>query len=936
MKNVYLKKLLPIVIINSVLLTSCSKNSYLTNNLINSDGSNSKSESLTSSSLTLSKWQQLTTNTEKTNYSLANLLANDVAQSDKENVKRFIESQLSNEDAKEILENIENSNIEKRKELLYYNAPWIGDGKLIQNSLMNSEEIVTSESNNFENQLKLSVAFSIQRKTLKSILDIYESDANKAAEEIVPDVIEQISELDKKEIEVEIANNNKNTALDKIKQAVLKLDQFNQIKKDANITLSQTAELAITGIIAYKIYDQIKDTKTFANIKKIVQDAKTINEKRKELLVLGNAITSSFENMRAEFKDLKSSTNEINSNTSDIIKTLKKDVSTFSTNDRSINQQISFMYDKFYKNKDKLSEGENNKYYSDKFENISKNINHASNNIENMSHNLDNIISSVTSATNLLGIKLGKDAIAVLDTAKKASKVMSVVSSTLKSFTSGGFLGAGSALLGQSMNLFGGGADQTATMLQEMDKKLDQVIDLQKQTIQLQLDTMKMIKNLAQMVDEYHQDEMKSLYDIRSNLLVNLELSKTELNSDIRKCERLISFQLSKVNSATSSRSQIYDSNIISLTQKAFYGSDKSYANLKSIIRSTEFNGFNDCQSGINEAFGTLSISENPILGLYSSTDGSDMKKFQDETYLPLENFLVKNIQDKIGNQREFSTDLIALHLPTKKFEDLHTKFDHLDYPAQSSEQKEVYDLEHFISTTALQRYATSLLILYPLIDVDKETWENGALAVINRFFEDITDDNQSTSNKHYSRSFYLLNNALYLTRSAIAQEAILSGEPLLKKIYQNQKSLFSKNDTSPFAKAISNNSLLLKNYIAYSILLGDRGVYNFTNYSKAIKSEDTNEIKKAILNASGIDGEVSLKDKVATLKLSNQTEIILPTIDQLNADEIFYSQNMIKLIKLENKIIDALVQVLPNYNSEIDSNSMTEKYQALILNNAL
>jgi methyl-accepting chemotaxis protein len=113
--------------------------------------------------------------------------------------------------------------------------------------------------------------------------------------------------------------------------------------------------------------------------------------------------------MRAEFKDLKSSTNEINSNTSDIIKTLKKDVSTFSTNDRSINQQISFMYDKFYKNKDKLSEGENNKYYSDKFENISKNINHASNNIENMSHNLDNIISSVTSATNLLGIKLGKD-----------------------------------------------------------------------------------------------------------------------------------------------------------------------------------------------------------------------------------------------------------------------------------------------------------------------------------------------------------------------------------------------------------------------------------------------------------------------------------------------------------------------------------------------
>lgn len=138
------------------------------------------------------------------------------------------------------------------------------------------------------------------------------------------------------------------------------------------------------------------------------------------------------------------------------------------------------------------------------------------------------------------------------------------------------------ALAGSASQLFGAGQDnawqsQVSAQLSAMDMKLDDIIKLQKQTIQLQLDAMKMIRDLALMVDDYHQTEMRSLTELKD------------------------------------------DADLMELTQKDFYGNLKKYQLFESIIGSNYFDRFTDCQRGINDAFGKLSADENPILSIYLS-----------------------------------------------------------------------------------------------------------------------------------------------------------------------------------------------------------------------------------------------------------------------------------------------------------------------------
>lgn len=109
------------------------------------------------------------------------------------------------------------------------------------------------------------------------------------------------------------------------------------------------------------------------------------------------------------------------------------------------------------------------------------------------------------------------------------------------------------------------------------------------------------------------------------------------------------------------------------------------------------------------------------------------------------------------------------------KYSSLRHKNIYVMYSSTNPSSHENYEFENLISVKNLERYLGHLLILGPLLEVDKNVWQMSYQEIINTYIANSnTDSNQNT------RSHYFLNNALKMVQSSIAQEALLAGEPIL------------------------------------------------------------------------------------------------------------------------------------------------------------
>ena len=59
------------------------------------------------------------------------------------------------------------------------------------------------------------------------------------------------------------------------------------------------------------------------------------------------------------------------------------------------------------------------------------------------------------------------------------------------------------------------------------------------------VETMNMIKNMALLIDQYHQTQMAALSELRDIGLISNEFEKLQANSGIRSSEQLVGYRLS-------------------------------------------------------------------------------------------------------------------------------------------------------------------------------------------------------------------------------------------------------------------------------------------------------------------------------------------------------------------------------------------------------
>ncbi|MFP5384661.1 MAG: hypothetical protein ACLGHN_01185 [Bacteriovoracia bacterium] len=902
-------KKLSLLLATTILMSACSK----TVEEVSNSNPTQKTEAIRQEKLNkdLDALKRLLSS-EAPNLALAEILIKSLSEEYKPEVAKLV-SQLTPHEAEAIINQVKADNRSIYNSMMFKHQRYQDDEALLKNSLMDPD-LFMGHPFSFENQLKVSTFAYLKSKALDNIISTYDKRASELADQLAESIAIEIGKsypVDATKIEDSIQNTSKERAIEVIKNIQPVVEKLDNHFKNSKLSESEQYTVVIAGIIAGGIYAKVKDSNGFQNFlkrnKQAIKDVKEFAEKAKEFSVIVNSledhIKKTSDNIR-DFQDgLKGSRKSISELYSEAVKN-------GGPKDLTSKRIINFLYNNVIRGKKEKLKEENDSILSKQVsfnENFDKTLTAAG----KLSDNLSNIIKTTNRLTALFGVKPSKDLQNVLDKAQKVSAVVSTVKSAMAGFATGGFIGALGALSSGPMASLMSGGDQTSAQLGEINKKLDQVLRNQREMMRMQVETMNMIKDLALMVDTYHQREMAALSSLKDYAMVDLEIARATLHKDIRSCERIISFQLSSVwRNFSFSQESFHSINNIDLLSSRFNEQIQGIKDIHRILISVESNGFGDCQKALAEAFGSADIKESP-LNLVSLTNGEqNFYNFQRKTYRPL----LGSLQDVAKSS---SLEEVPLHLPMKSFGALKIKDQYVKNTSIEGQHNDVYYLSDLISVKNLERYLNHLIILLPIIEMDKEVWLGSYSDIINTYLRNI-----DLSRNHKTRSFFLLENALKITQSAIAQEAIIAGEPLLPTLYEKHvHDVFSTatpcgDGFNRRVCAIRTNNLLLQNLLSYTLFREGEGINNFkSRYEKAFASKNVQELT-AFLNLKDKQIEVSVDSDQLVLKLKNGFEsevtVNLPSPKDLASGEILYSENMPRLLKMQEVILNNLEKVTP------------------------
>ncbi|WP_408096858.1 hypothetical protein ACJVC5_17605 [Peredibacter sp. HCB2-198] len=866
-------------------------------------------------------------NSKAPNLALAELLAKSVVKEHREELKAMI-TELSEEEAEQIIKSLDTSNNTIRENYLYHGQKYY-NGKKLESSLILDGQSLKNHPFSLETQLKISTISYLKSKALDNILEAYNKRSEKLAIELAQDIAFEIGSKHPdvaRQIENEM-NGPKDKVIEAIRKATPVAKKIDQYFRTSELNENEQYVTLLGGLIAGAIYVQVKDNKGFRNLiaqgQKIARDIKEFEEKAKEFSVLVNTMKHHLEQTKNDYRNLQEGMIGARDDARDLFERIR--TNDLGPSDVSSRRIVDFLYKRVIKGEEASPDRSNPSVLSKQVsfnENFQKTLTSAS----SLTNNLSGIIHTANSFATLFKMRPSKDLANILDKAQKVNAVIQGVQSAVAGFAAGGFIGAmGAISSGPMMSLMGGGSRDSA-MLAEINKKLDIVIKNQQEMMKMQIETMNMLKDLALMVDIYHQQEMAAIAELRDYQLTNLEISKAQLNKDIRSCERMINFQLSSVwKNMDFGRDAFHSINNLEILKLRFTQSITGLHDIRRIVNSVEEDGFKNCQSGIAEAFGSNNYNENPIRSIYASDEQNNLYQFHRETYAPL----LSSLEYFSGTS---SFDSMPLHLPTREFAGLKFKVPHIDNARTESSSNDIYDLDQLLSVKNLERYLSHLIVLLPLMEVDKNVWLKSYEEIVASYL----DASNFGSNQNI-RSHFFLTNALKLTQSAIAQEALLAGEPVLHQIHARYiKDIMSdkecaqiKRDDVPatapettFLCSVRGNRLLLKNLVMFALHSESEVHEGFMEkYKTAYEASDRVAMAK-LLNA-GIamerieavksrDGS-SLEFIINVLdKNKSKVAIKLPTPAALKEGKILYSESMSRLLKMQDMIINNLEKVAP------------------------
>ena len=518
---------------------------------------------------------------------------------------------------------------------------------------------------------------------------------------------------------------------------------------------------------------------------------------------------------------------------------------------------------------------------------------------DKVANNFNTIIDSTEQITKTLGIRLDPQFRRALDDAKKVTSGIQLGKKVLSGFASGGYLGALSALGGADGldALLGAGKnDVMARVQQQLGQIQEDLADIkrtQQQIIGLQKETMKMVQQVAVLVDASHREEMWLLYEISGKedlILAKLEIANSR---SLNKCESVL---LTPSDSGRSFK-DILNFNM---------GKDPR----GKLHLATRERGFAACQEVINTAFSSNineSISELSIS--LDSQDEPTLAIFQKTKFQPL----VSQILEK-----KLALNIPSLHLPARTLDDLQKKQNLLGFKIADARSGWEWhkNLNRLISVDRLQQIAELLLRIGPVLDLREA------------FLTDSSSKELTLEQTNEATDLYRskIMSALQLVDLAIAQYSILAGEPFLTELKSEIKAISSNDyDCTPknerWECTIKTNSLIRRNLLLAVLREKISDASARSAYIEAVESAKKTGELAALQKIIGNDLRDQLeidedkatgrKNVVIHWKDKNQAFISkLPSAAELEEGQILYPSQIVKLLALKNRLVNAAVEV--------------------------
>ncbi len=557
------------------------------------------------------------------------------------------------------------------------------------------------------------------------------------------------------------------------------------------------------------------------------------------------------------------------------------------------------------------------------------------NRADKASRSLENILTITQKVTGAIGVQMPSEVHKAIHVAVQINQTVKAVQVVSKAFSSGGIVGALGALSGgpasMALAVFGGemGANsENAAILSELSsikRSLAEMTRLQQEVLENQKKMFVMMKELALLIEEYHQEEMMALTDIREEI-GDLKEGLSEIDeAAFRSCQALTASALNKASyflkpQTATSQPSVYKflySNV-DLMKQTLKEVNNTPEALNQFINRGSASNFKTCQQELSTVFldgDHLKFSrklwiDQDAYGKSVRDGGLISRKY----FKPALEYLQAMTAKKEGHWEN-----LGLHLPVLDVQSLMTaKNKFLDQPGEGTNLSE---LQNLTATNKLEKYASALLVLHPYISIEAEVWSGSVADLIK----------VGTKNATIDRSREMLVNAFQRIQMAVAQEAVLAGEPLLPFLSKDWDHVLSDLDCKrnpTYHCFVRENSLMMGNLLTYVLYqrMGGAG-FNSGRLVDFKRNTYKNLLAHPNLMAQVLGVQVnrikvqSNGQVVLSLASDGSQDVPFPDVEVVANGHIQYTQAMSRLLRLQHKVADELVKL--NYKAPQDKNEM-------------
>lgn len=791
--------------------------------------------------------------------------------------------------------------------------------------------------NSIEDIMYTRPATVARAKFLKEIQETYHRRTMELAEEVAPLVAAKLEELAPQELasvemEVRSSYGTKEAKLKKIAKLIKKTDELQHYlnthtTEEVTERVLKEAHEALYMYIAQKLLEEIERSKTLKELAKIAKDVQYYHDKIKEAYVLVVSIQEYAQFLHDNLDEFKRAKEEITNAASRLTKEL---ASESFRNDVLYPVVIGYAADRILNHS---QAGKEIKKAAVKAQAVIRDIDtivdrtrHLSKTASGLMDDFNVILQTTQAMTKTLGIKLPKGVDKFISDVQRVNQLVQGAKAVAVGFSAGGPAGALLALSsGPAAQILGGGgpsAFESGVMEQfkVINAKLDALLQGQKDIMKLQEDTIKMVYNLAQMVEAQHAETQSMLVDIKYDLSKMNEGIEYLTYLDVKKCSRVLSYGLG-------SELKRFDFQSDALTPELFAPVAESIWRQRLLVTETPKQLFEGCQAGLESIFGANFSDENNLVMLkYNHLAKVQLTglEYRDIFYQPLLSVL-KNYEPSPSN---------GLHLPLRRISDVSLKRTSLS--SEVDPKAYSWNIYHLINPESLLSTSLELLVLHPYMEFGHDDWSRGINAVLEKASSKMRQEDW--------RSYQFLQKALHLTQTAIIQQGLLSGESIMDKlepvISQSFQSKEFANDLKPASARM--NPILMRNYMKYMVLAKNEmnPVANLAAYNEAYANKDLPTLG-AILFGKNVTPKLEVRDgrfyllnefkynRKGVLSAPQVRDVQLPTPEEMATGEFEYTASMGKLVELQEKLVDGLSK----FTSDMDGDDVGRIKDLILLN---